>query len=148
MVLHKTIQHGSTCSFYSAKELSSVLLISLKHYVSQQFPGTEIWTFQVHTILRTTAIDSRSKEGHFLFYLNNLHSQKVKPCGRTTRFIAGLHRQAQKGRWTVLHGGYLASRQKNPWCSGSLSNSQTKWNTIISISNFCGGGGHWLLSGY
>jgi hypothetical protein len=47
----------------------------------------------------------------FLFYLNNFHSQKVKPCCRTTRFSAGLHCQAQKGRWTVLQGGegYLAS---------------------------------------
>jgi hypothetical protein len=41
----------------------------------------------------------------FLFYLNNFHSQKVKPCGRTTRFSAGLHCQARKGHRKVLDGG-------------------------------------------
>jgi len=45
------------------------------------------------------------KEGCFLFYLINFHSQKVKLCGRTTRFSAGLHCQDQKGRRPVLDGG-------------------------------------------
>ncbi len=40
--------------------------------------------------------------------MNNLHTQKVKPCGRTTRFSTTLHCQAQKGRWTVLYGGQFS----------------------------------------
>jgi len=36
MVLHKTLKHGSTCSFYSAKELNFVLLIFLINYVLEQ----------------------------------------------------------------------------------------------------------------
>jgi hypothetical protein len=44
------------------------------------------------------------KSVHFFSIAINFHSQNVKLCGRTTRFSAGLHSQAQKGRRTVLDG--------------------------------------------
>jgi hypothetical protein len=46
----------------------------------------------------------RWEERAFFSIAINFHSQKVKPCGRTTRFSAGLHSQAQKGRRTILDG--------------------------------------------
>ncbi len=49
-------------------------------------------------------IEPRSTILHVLLFskrtCHNVHSQKVKPCSRTTRFSAGLHCQAQKGRRT------------------------------------------------
>ncbi len=62
----------------------------------------------------------------FLFYLNNFHSQKVKPCCRTTRFSAGLHCQAQKGRWTVLQGGRVIQHLAKHLC---LAKTVCKWQT-------------------
>ncbi len=47
MVLHKTMQHGSTRSFYSAKELSNVLSILYEQYVLKQLTGFEFRTFKV-----------------------------------------------------------------------------------------------------
>jgi hypothetical protein len=52
-------------------------------------------------MLQTQAL----KKWCFVFYLNKFHSQKLKPCDRTTWLSAGLHCQAQKGRQTVLDGG-------------------------------------------
>lgn len=54
MVLHKTMQHGSTCFFYSAKEHSNVLFIQELFYVLQQpnvfkiLPGIEHATDHWH----------------------------------------------------------------------------------------------------
>ncbi len=50
------------------------------------------------------------KDGFFLLCLINFHSPKVKLCGRTARFSAGLHCQDQKGAAQCQMGGYLASR--------------------------------------
>jgi hypothetical protein len=59
------------------------------------------WWVLIHSGPQIQAL----KKWRFVFYLNNFHSQKVKPCDRTTWFSAGLHCQAHKGRWTVLIWG-------------------------------------------
>ncbi len=55
-------------------------------------------------ILRTIFVLQQVSCYNYL-YLNNFQSQKVKPCGRTTLFSAGLQCQTHKGRQTVLDGG-------------------------------------------
>jgi hypothetical protein len=48
MVLHKTMQHGSTCSFNSAKELSNVSLVIKEIYVLQLVIGLSRLLCQLH----------------------------------------------------------------------------------------------------
>jgi len=103
MVLHKTTQHRSTCSFIqqfkntvdilriggSARMNYSLALLRLSRF--------EIWTSQARRFRRW-----------FIFYSNNSYSPKVKPCGRTTQFFGGLHCQARNQRRTELVRGCLA----------------------------------------
>jgi len=95
--------------FNSAKQLSNVLLtlrtiscIAAAHRIQNpNLPGIEHATDHGHRFQWSTDTEKMP-----FLYLNNFYSQKVKPCGRTTRFSsAGLHCQAQKGRQTVLDGG-------------------------------------------
>jgi hypothetical protein len=101
--------HGSTCSFYSAKEHGNDLLIYYLIYVLHQ--NTEYEPSRCRACNQRLAQIQAQREMWFHLYLNNFHSKKFKPCSRITRFYAGLHCQAQKGRLALLDGGggYLAS---------------------------------------
>jgi hypothetical protein len=76
------------------------------HHSKSEPPKHRIWYYplvQIHAL----------GEVWFVLYSNNSQSQKVKTCGRTIRFSAGLHCQAQKVRWTELIGGRVFS--VSPW---------------------------------
>jgi hypothetical protein len=88
MVLHKTTQHGSTCSFiHQFKNNVDILHIggSARMNYSRALLCCD-WN------LNLPSIDSGAEESTIYFLLYN---SKVKPCGRTTQFSAGLHCQAR-----------------------------------------------------
>jgi hypothetical protein len=96
MVLHKITQHGSTCS--AVKEHVDILrIVCCIDYFSAplRLSRLEIYTFQAENLVLTTVTDSGAESSKIFFYLTNSYSQKVKPCGRTTQFSAGLHCQAK-----------------------------------------------------
>jgi len=61
-------------------------------------------------------------------YLNNIQSQKVKPCGRTTLFSAGLQCQIHKGRQTVLDGGGVFRVSRKEPCQQPMSSINLEWS--------------------
>jgi hypothetical protein len=103
LVLHRTMQHGSTCSSVQQKNMSNVFDL-LEFFYSVPLSRFEVWTFWTWNMVLSTG--TNSEDDTFLFYSNNSDSQKVKPFGRTTRFSAGLHCQTQKGRRTEFDAGY------------------------------------------
>jgi len=121
MVLHRNRQHGSSRFFQSAKQLSKCSFISRSLLIFAAAQRNRILKLQ------TTGIDSALKEGCFLKILISFHSLKVKLCGRTTQFFAGLHCQDQKGRPPVLDGGIL------PLTSSKLNQSFFYWRFIAKL---------------
>jgi hypothetical protein len=95
MVLHKTRQHRSMSFFHSAKQLGKCSFISPTFLFFAAAQRNRILKFTGYRI--SFRWIQAMKEGCFLLCLINFHSQKVKLCGRTTRFSAGLHCHDQKG---------------------------------------------------
>ncbi len=92
MVLHKTMQHSSTCSFYSAKELSSVLLLRL-HQLSGLKPAHSRCRLRYQLLSQI----QKSRRNCFLFYLNNFHSQKINPETEPHGSLQGYTVRPRKG---------------------------------------------------
>jgi hypothetical protein len=99
MVLQKTTQHGSTCFFNSAKELSNVLLNLRTILRTLNLPG--------QNMLLSTGIDSDTGKCMLPFLFHYFFTEKVKTLrqNRTTRFSAGvpcaLERTPDSTRWAA-----------------------------------------------
>jgi hypothetical protein len=99
MVLHKTTQHGSTCFFNSAKELSNILLNLRTILRTLNLPG--------QNMLLSAGVDSDTGKCTlpFLFHLLLQRKSQTLRQNRTTRFSAGvpgaLERTPDSARWAA-----------------------------------------------
>jgi hypothetical protein len=88
-------------------------------YVLLPYSRVKLWTSQTQYTVISTSTDQGAEGGVISFHSNNSYSQKVKPCGRTTRFS------------TELDWGHLAFRLED-CCDGendhSFRSRDQAWN--------------------